>query len=88
LFGDGFVMLVLMPGQDLCRRVLTVQSSAMSRKKKARDLFDRRILLLISSGLVKGITPTSIRTELGAAIPDFVSSWPDGKSAAKQKKDC
>lgn len=59
----------------------TAQSSEMNRRAKAQNSYDRRMLVLLRAGLVKGITPTSIQRECGAKIPDFVSSWQDGENA-------
>ena len=67
---------------------LTVPSSEMSRATKAANSFDRRMRLLIASGLVCGITPTSIRRQLGVAIPAFVSSWQGGENMERPKVDC
>lgn len=52
-----------------------------NRRSYRQSLLDRLMPSLISSGLIAGITPTSIRHELGAIIPDFVSCLPDGPSA-------
>lgn len=65
----------------------TAQCSEMSRRTKAANSFDKRTKLLIASGLVRGITPSSIRRKLGAVIPDFVSYQPDGESADLRKAD-
>lgn len=62
-------------------RALIAPSSATKAKSKARSLSDRLTQSLISAGLVKGITPTSVRRQLGAAIPDIVSWQQDGKNA-------
>lgn len=61
--------------------------SGMKERIAARNSFDRRMRLLIASGLVCGITPTSIRQQCGARIPDFVSSLPAGDGAVKLKAD-
>jgi hypothetical protein len=62
-------------------RASTVQSFAMNRHIEAANSFDKRMQLLIASGLVRGITPTSIRTQLGVQIPAFVSSYQAGDDA-------
>jgi hypothetical protein len=53
-----------------------------------RSLSDKLTQSLIMSGLVKGITPSSTRNELGAAIPDFVLLLPDGTSVDLRSQDC
>lgn len=69
---------------------LTAQCSGMrlDRNIKARNSFVKRTQLLIAAGLVKGITPMSIRNQLGAEIPDFVSSWQAGDGADLRKRNC
>lgn len=52
------------------------------------SLSDRLTQSLISAGLVKGITPTSVRKQLGAEIPDIVSWSQAGENVEKQKADC
>jgi hypothetical protein len=68
------------------------ESTAPSSETKANTdpvtSFDRRTRLLIDFGLIQGITPTSIRKQFGAAIPDFVSSLPVGENVDSPKKDC
>jgi hypothetical protein len=57
-------------------------------RSSRRSLSDRLTSSLITSGLVSGITPTSIRKKLGAVIPDS-ALWPlDGASADGPKTDC
>ena len=56
------------------KRVYAARSSATKDRYLAANSFDRRIQSLINSGLIAGITPTSIRKRSGAVIPDFVSS--------------
>jgi hypothetical protein len=41
---------------------------------------------LISAGLVRGITPSSVRKRSGAVIPDFAFSWRDGSDASTEQK--
>jgi hypothetical protein len=51
-------------------------------------LFDRQMQSLITSGLVRGITHTSIRKQSGAAIRAS-ALWPlDGGAAGEPKVDC
>jgi hypothetical protein len=60
----------------------TARSSAMKARTDHPTLSDRLTQSLISAGLVKGTTPTSIRNESGAAIPAS-ALWPlDGGAAA------
>jgi hypothetical protein len=59
----------------------------MKDRTKAANSYARRTRLLIACGLIRGITPTSIRKVLGAAIPDFVSSLPDGYECAMRTGD-
>ncbi len=74
---------------------LTIQASKESTapcsETKAdtnpQTLSDRLTQSLISAGLVKGITPMSVRKQLGAAIPDIVSWQRDGISADLLKAD-
>lgn len=61
-----------------------------SETKDATDQansFDKRAQLLIASGLIAGITPTSIRKRYGQAILDFASSRQDGGAADEPKAD-
>jgi len=68
-------------------RELTARSSEMKANTKAVSLSDRLTPSLISSGLVRGITPMSVRKLLGAEIP-ATALWPlDGKSADGQRAD-
>lgn len=71
LFGESLLM-------DQDRRELIVQFSGMKGRYAPQTLSDRLTKSLISAGLVKGITPTSTRKQLGAQIPDFVLYLPDG----------
>lgn len=72
-------------GEDLSTLPASKESTARSSATRARTdlptLSDRLTQSLISSGLVKGITPTSIRNESGAAI-QASALWPlDGGAA-------
>lgn len=72
-------------GENLSMHPASKESTAPSSATKARTdhptLSDRLTQSLISSGLVKGITPTSIRNESGAAI-QASALWPlDGGAA-------
>ena len=62
--------------------------SEMNHSTKARHSSDRRIKLLIASGLVAGITPTSRRKRLPQQTLDFAFLPPDGEgSNGKQEVD-
>lgn len=71
LFGESLLM-------DQDKKELIVQFSEMRDRYDHRSLSDRLTKSLISAGLVRGITPMSIRKKLGAQIPDFVLFLPDG----------
>jgi hypothetical protein len=70
------------------RRELTALFSETSQQFAARTLSDRLTPLLTISGLVAGITPTSIREKCGAVIPDFVLSLPGGASVEQRNGAC
>lgn len=70
------------------RRELTALFSATSQQFAALTLSGSLTPLLIISGLVAGITPTSVRNTLGAPIPDFVLSLPGGASVEQRKGAC
>lgn len=60
------------------RKELTALFSEMNPNISRLTLSDRLTQSLISHGLVKGITPMSIRKKSGARIPDVVLLLPDG----------
>jgi hypothetical protein len=60
----------------------TARSSAMRARSYRVSLSDKLTLSLMRSGLVAGITPTSIRKRCGAAIPDTVLWSLAGSDAA------
>ena len=66
-------------------------STAPSSETKARtyrvSLSDKLTQSLIASGLVKGITPSSVRRQLGAPIRVIASFGPAGADAAKPEAD-
>lgn len=66
------------PASDSRESTAPRSETTTAKRTRAASLSDRLTPLLISAGLVKGITPTSIRRQLGATIPAFVSSLPDG----------
>ncbi len=67
-------------------RVSTARYSATSRAIRARALYAKRIKLLIDSGLVAGITPTSIRRRSPQQTLDFALSPPGGDGAAEPRE--
>lgn len=69
------------------RKASIARSSATKGLTNHRSLFDKRIRSLIAYGLVRGITPGSIRRECGAKIPDFVSSWRDGDGRESDRRN-
>jgi hypothetical protein len=66
----------------------TVQCSAMNQRIAARTSYAKRIKLLIASGLIAGITPTSTRKRSPQRTLDFALSKPAGDTAAEPKADC
>lgn len=78
LFGESSLTV-----QD--RKELIVLFSETKAQSGQATLSDRLTLSLISSGLVKGITPMSVRQKLEAEILDFVLFLPDGSVVAQQE---
>ena len=74
----------LLTTQD--KKVSIARSSAMSLSIGAAYSFDKRARLLIASGLIAGVIPTSMRRALGQLTLDFVSSKPDGKNVVIPKE--
>ena len=66
----------------------TAQSFATNLRTYQASLSDRLTQLLISHGLVKGITPTSIRQMSGQPIRALAFDTPDGSDAAKPRAAC
>jgi hypothetical protein len=66
----------------------TAQSSAMSQAIEVHTSYDKRIRLLIASGLIAGITPTSTRKGSPQATLDFAFSRRGGGGADEPKADC
>lgn len=60
------------------RKELTALCFGTNRHTEAVSLSDRQTQSLLTSGLVAGITPTSIRERLGAEIQDIALLSPDG----------
>jgi hypothetical protein len=63
------------------------QCSGMNRCTKARASYVKRMRLLIASGLIAGITPTSIRKGSRQQTLDFALSRLAGGDAEKRRKD-
>ena len=79
-------------GESLSMAPANKESTAPSLETKANichlSLSDRLMPSLIASGLVRGVTPMSIRHELGAVIRDS-ALWPlDGGNAGGHSADC
>jgi hypothetical protein len=64
----------------------TAPFSEMSRATKAATSFDKRMQLLMQSGLVAGITPTSTRKRYGQQTLDIAFSQLGGVDAEQQRK--
>ena len=64
------------------------QSFATNLRTYQASLSDRLTRLLIESGLVKGITPMSIRQMSGQPIRALAFDAPDGSDAEKPVADC
>lgn len=78
LFGESSKTIVSTNEQEKGSKESIVPCSEMNPVFDPAFLSSKRIGLLISYGLIRGITPTSIRKQSGAAIPDFVLSHPVG----------
>lgn len=70
------------------RRELIALFSETKAQSNPRSLCDRLTPSLISSGLIAGITPTSIRERFGAPIPDFALLLPDGGAVEQRNQGC
>lgn len=70
----------------------SMASTALCSETKAHtyrvSLSDRLTQSLITSGLVKGITPSSVRKQLGAPIRVIASFGLAGADAGEQEADC
>ncbi|WP_197483789.1 hypothetical protein [Ralstonia mannitolilytica] len=62
-------------------------SSGTSHDTAVRNSFAKRMRLLIASGLIAGITPTSIAKRWPQGTLDFAFSQPDGNDADGQRED-
>ena len=88
LYGESSLTNVSITAQDYLKMELIVQSSAMNRSGSVRNSSDRRMRLLMSSGLIAGIIPTSIKKRSHQKTLDFVTKRQDGSYAEQQKADC
>jgi hypothetical protein len=70
----------------LDKRELMRLFSATKAPSAPLTLSDRQTPSLFTSGLICGITPMSTRKRLGAEIPDFAFSLPDGRSVVEQRE--
>lgn len=66
----------------------TVPCSGMNLRTKAVCSFNKRIQLILRSGLVCAITPTSTAKRSSQQTLDIVSGWQDGEIADTQREDC
>lgn len=69
------------------RKASTVPCSETKADTKAVSLSDRLTPLLISSGLVKGIIPTSLRVRSNPVIPAIASWLRDGYGLQSEQKE-
>lgn len=67
------------------KTALNARSSATKHQSRHPSLSDRLTPSLITAGLVKGITPKSIRKQFGAVLLDGALSEPDGSDAEPRK---
>jgi hypothetical protein len=65
----------------------TAPSLGMKERIAARTSYAKRTQLLMRSGLIAGITPTSQRRKLGQGTLDIASSRPDGNDADEPMAD-
>ena len=72
--GESSETTALTDEQDSRRPESTAQRSAILEQKRAATLYAKRIELLMQSGLIAGITPTSVRRQLGADCRAHASS--------------
>ena len=79
-------------GDDLLttadRRELIALFSATKAASSQANLSDRLTPSLFTCGLIRGITPMSIRERSGAPIPDFVLRLPGGGLVEQQNVAC
>jgi hypothetical protein len=85
--GESSSTAALMNEQESGKAESIAPCSETNRRREAAISFDKRMQSLMRSGLIAGITPTSVRRVSGAQIPDFVSSWLDGGDAEKLNQD-
>jgi hypothetical protein len=78
-------------GEGLSTQAANAVSTAPYSETKAitdpQTSYARRIQLLMRSGLVAGITPTSVRKRSDQQTLGFASLQPDGSDVAKRGKD-
>jgi len=63
----------------------TARCSETSQPTLVRSSYNKRMRLLVASGLVKGTIPTSMRKKSNQTTLDIVLKWPDGECVAEQK---
>ena len=74
-------MIVLTSEQGNDKTASTARRSGTKGRIKARNSYVRRMRLLIASGLIAGITPTSTRNGSSQRILAFASSEQVGSDA-------
>lgn len=83
LFGDALLMT---PSQS--STASTAPCSETRGRSSRRSLSDRLMPLLISRGLVRGITPMSMRVRFGQRTPAFAFLQQAGGDAVEPKAAC
>jgi len=83
LSGESLRMIVLTVGPATDNQASTVRRSGMRERTAAQNLYNKRMQLLIASGLIAGITPTSIRNGSDQRILDIAIYRLDGGDAAE-----
>ena len=73
--------------QSQSRQESTVQYSETNHRIYRRSLFNKRMQSLITSGLVKGTIPMSMRKKSGQLTLDAVLSELDGENAEEPRNE-
>jgi hypothetical protein len=76
--GENSLTIALMREQAESKKASIARSSATNQVTSVPLSFDKRMQLLIASGLIAGITPLSVRQQWNQETLDSVSSWLDG----------
>lgn len=88
LFGESLLTTALTGELESDSAGSIAPSSEMNRPTEAQTSFARRTRLLISSGLIAGITPTSIAKRSPQRTLDFAFKRPVGVDADQQPGVC